>query len=216
MPIDLNVRNDFAAIIDGGEPITLRRRANAETIAVAKAWRYASHTDEAEPANGRVARHDVEWQFAWDDAHDLPRLGDVLIDASDRCWTILAVDELGAKTRLRCTTRNLRLVVQLEDRVDVQRAIWGEVGGQPAIVGWQTIRAALPARIQPERLTVDNDVTPANSVATYRILLGEQLTLDADCRFVDPRGGVYQLVEYIQADRIDALPVAVVIQQAAA
>jgi len=215
MPLELNIQDDFAAILDGGEPITLKRRDSAATIAVAKAWRFSSRTGEAEPSGGHVAQRDIVWQFPWDDANQPPRLGDAILDAAGECFTILSVEPLGAKTRWRCTTRNLRLVYQLNDRIDVQQAVWEDPGGGPEIVGWTTVRSAVPARIQPSQLAIDNESDPATATATYRILLGEELDLNADSRFVDPQGNVYQLIDLTQAERIDALPVATVLKQPA-
>jgi len=216
MSVELNVQDDFATILDGSEAITLKRRDRAETIAVATAWRFSVHLDEAVPSGGHVARTDAVWQFPWDDAVDPPRLGDSIIDSAGECWTIQAIDEHGAKTRLRCTTRNLRVLYQLNDRIEVQRAVWEDPGSGPEIVDWLTVRAAVPARIQPERVEVDTDATPPTSTATYRVILGEQIELDHDCRFVDPQGNVYQFVELAQAERIDTLPVATVVKQPAA
>jgi hypothetical protein len=215
MAVELSMQGDFAAIVDGWKPVTLQRCQSAETVAVAKALRSSSKTDEADAASGHVARHDVVWQFAWDEASDLPRLGDQIIDADGGCWTILSVESCRGGTRLRCQTRNLHLVYELVDRVDVQQAVWDDPGTGPEIVGWTTIRSAVPARIQPYRVTVDDESTPASSTAVYRVILGEQIELDHNHRLVDPQGGVYRVVEYSQAQRIDVLPVATVVKQAA-
>ena len=64
--------------------------------------------------------------------------------------------------------RNLRVLYQLNDRIEVQRAVWEDPGSGPEIVDWLTVRAAVPARIQPERVEVDTDATPPTSTATYR------------------------------------------------
>ena len=212
MPLNLNFTDDFAAIVDGVQAITLKRRDSAATVAVPNAWRFSARTLEAEPAGGHVARADVVWEFTWDAESEPPRLGDALIDAAGECFTILAIDRFDTTGRVRCETRNLRIVYQLNDRVDVQRAVIEDSGGGPEIVGWTTVRAAVPARIQPEELTVDNSTTPATATATYRIILGEQLELDANLRFVDPLGNVYQLMANTQAERIDGLPVARVVK----
>ena len=214
MSVELNVRDDFATILDGGETITLKRHDRAETIAVPAAWRYSLHAEEVVPSGGHVVRADVVWQFPWDDSLDLPRLGDVIIDAADECWTILVVDELGARTRLRCTARNLRVAYQLTDRVDVQQGTWQDVGSGPEFVDGETVRAAVPARIQPQRVEIiEDDVDPLTSTSIYRIILGEQLELDHNSAFVDLEGNLYQFMELTQAERIDALPVATVVKR---
>ncbi len=216
MSVQLNLQNDFATILDGSEPITLKRRDSAETIAVPTAWRHSLHAEEVVPSGGHVARTDVVWQFPWDDALDLPRLGDAIIDSLDECWTILTVDELGARTRLRCTGRNLRVVYELTDRIEVQQGTWQNLGFGPEFVDGKSVRTAVPARIQPERVeVVEDDVDPLTTVSTYRIILGEQLQLDHNSAFVDSEGNLYQFMELTQSERIDALPVATAIKRSA-
>jgi hypothetical protein len=216
MSVELNVQDDFSTILDGGEAITLKRRDSAETIVVPTAWRYSLHAEEVVPSGGHVVRADMAWQFSWDHSLDRPRLGDVIIDSLGECWTILVVDELGARTRLRCKARNLRVAYQLTDRVDVQQGTWQDVGSGPEFVDGETVRAAVPARIQPQRVEIEKkEEESPTSTAIYRIILGEQLQLDHDSAIIDPQGNLYQLIELTQAERIDALPVATVVKRAA-
>lgn len=210
MAIDLNVAGDFDAIVDTSEPATLKRRGSATTIALAKAWRYASITQEAQSGVSVVARDDVTWQFAWPEAVDLPRIGDAIIDAAGECWTILSVEVRGARSRLRCVARNLRIVHALDDRIEIQQAVWEDGESGPEIVGWQTLRAAVPARIQPEQVTIDHTGNAPTSTSTYRVLLADDTPLDHNHRLVGPDGAIYQIREYSQADRIDVLPIVVV------
>lgn len=213
MAVDLNVQDDFNTIVDAAEAITLKRRASAATVAVPKAWRYSSLAQPAESGMPGIAQSDVVWQFAWPESVDPPRIGDSIIDGANECWTILSTEVRGAKTRLRCVARNLRVVNQLDDRIEIQEAIWEDSGSGPEIVGWRTLRAAVPARIQPDRTTIDNTATPPTSTATYRVMLADDTPLDHNHRLVDPDGAIYQLTEYAQAERIDGLPVATVIKQ---
>jgi hypothetical protein len=206
MGIELNVRDDFAAILDGAEAVTVKRRDTADTIAVPKAWRFSSDVAEATAGVQDVARSDVVWQFAWNDAVDRPRIGDYIIDAADNSWTILSISELGAKTRLRCTTRNLFFVHALVDLVTIEQAT---VDGDGNITGWTTLETNVPARIQPDRNVVvhTKDEPPATD-EFYRVVLGVQIPLTHLNRIVGPDSSTYDLVEYTQAERIDTLPVA--------
>lgn len=204
MAIDLNIAGDFDSILDTAEAATLKRRGSATTVALAKAWRYGSLTQEAQAGVAGVARHDVTWQFAWPDAVDLPRIGDAILDAAGECWTILSVEVRGAGSRLRCIARNLRIMHALDDRIEIQQALWDE--GE--IVGWQTLRAAVPARIQPEQVTIDHTGDAPTLTATYRVLLADDTPLDHNRRLVGPDGAIYQILEYNQAERIDVLPLA--------
>jgi hypothetical protein len=206
MSIELNVRDDFATILDGAEPVTVKRRDTADTISVPIAWRFSSDIAEATAGVQDVARSDVIWQFPWNDAIIRPRIGDYIVDAASNSWTILSVGELGAKTRLRCTTRNLFFVHALVDLVTVQQAT---VDGDGAITGWTTLATNIPARIQPDRNVVVHakDVPPTTD-EFYNIVLGVQTPLTHLNRIVGPDSTVYELVEYSQAERIDELPVA--------
>jgi hypothetical protein len=210
MPVELQIADDFDTIIDGVEAVTLKRRESATTIVVPKAWRHSSLTQQAEPGMPGVAQGDVVWQFHWGPGIDLPRIGDAIIDAANDCWMILSIEERGAKTRLRCVTRNLHIVHQLLDRVDIQIAIWEDSGGGPEIVGWTVLRSAVPARIQPIQTTIDNAVDPPTSAANFRIMLADDIPLDHNHRLVGSDGTIFQLLEYSQAERIDTLPVATV------
>ena len=210
MPIELNIQNDFATILDGVGPVTLKRRGSADTVAVPKAWRYSSRTQQAEPGMPGVAQSDVVWQFVWEEAGDPPRIGDSVIDGANECWTILSIEVRGNNSRLRCVTRNLRIVHQLDDRIEIQEALWEDGGSGPEIVGWTTLRTAVPARIQPERTTIDNTADPPTSTATYRVMLADETPLDHNHRLLGPDGSIYQLIEYTQAEHIDTLPVATV------
>ncbi len=221
MAIELDSTGDFAAVVDGWEPVTLQRRESAETVAVARALRFSTRTEEADAAGGHVASQDVVWQFEWPSSDGLPRLGDAIVDAGGDCWTILAVKRRGGGSRVECQSRNLHLVYELTDRVDVQQAVWDESGDVAEIVGWTTLWTSLPARIQPYRTTVDagrpaeegeeGDLgEPPSSVAQYHVILGQQIELDHNHRLVDPRGVVYRVVQFAQAERIDVLPIATV------
>jgi hypothetical protein len=210
MPIELNIHDDFSTILDGAEAISLKRHGSANTVAVTKAWRFSAENTEAQAGISGAVRNDVVWQFVWDEAADRPRVGDSLIDAANDCWTILAVVERGAKSRLQCVTRNLRIVHQLDDRIEIQQAIWKDLGSGPEITGWTTLRTAVPARIQPEQTTVDHTSDRPTSISTYRVLLNDNTPLDHNHRLVGPDGSVYQVQEYAQAERIDALPMATV------
>jgi hypothetical protein len=206
MSIELDVHDDFAAILDGAEAITIERRDTADAIAVSKAWRFSSDTAEAISGIQDVARNDVVWQFAWNDAVAQPRIGDYIVDAAATKWTILSISELGAKTRLRCAARNLSFVHALLDRVTIQQAT---VDGSGVIISWTDLETNVPARIQPDRnvLVLSKDEPPTTS-ELYRVVLGVQTPLTHLNRIVGSDSTTYDFVEYTQADRIDTLPVA--------
>jgi hypothetical protein len=206
MPIDFDPMGDFMTIVDAAESVTLLRRGSSDEVSVATAWRSADRQSEAESAGGYAVQADVVWQFEWPAGTTLPLLGDQIKDASSECYTVLAVNQLQGNTRLRCETRSLRIAHGLDCLVDIEQAVWDE----GAITGWSTFRPAVHARIQPQETTVDETSDPITSTATCRILLDDETPLDHNHRIVAAGGAVYRLLSYAQAERIDALPVAVV------
>lgn len=215
MPINFTPAGDFSAVVDTLEPITLLRRGSANQTSIGAAWRYADRTAESTPSGGFVTASDVTWQFEWTGATP-PKVGDRLLDAAGECFTLLGVDRLGGETRYKCESRNLRVAHGLDCRVAIEQAVWEDLGGGPEITGWATILPAVHARIQPERVEVDESTDPVSSVATYRITLEDSppltgsLLLDHNHRIVAGDGAVYRVLEFENAERIDALSVAVV------
>lgn len=207
MPIDLSTTGDFSLILDGGESLTLLRRGSSGTASIATAWRFAQTTGEREPSGGYIAQTDVVWQFEWPIGTALPRLGDRLRDDAGQCYTLLEIDRLQGGTRLRCTSRNLSIAHGLDCLVDIELAVWDS----GAITDWTSYRPAVEARIQPAETTVDETASPLTSTATHRVTLADPtLALDHNHRLVGGDGTLYRVLSYAGAERIDALPVAVV------
>ena len=210
MPAAFDPTGDFSAIIDAAEPITLLRRGSPVEVSIAKAWRYTDRRGEAEPSGGYAAQANVEWQFEWDPATKLPHLGDRIRDGAGECYTVLAVNRLQAATRLRLETRSLRIAHRLDCLVNIELAVWEDLGSGPEITGWTTFRPAVHARVQPDEVIVDETSNPITSTATYHVLLDDDAPLDHNHRIVAGDGTVYRLLSYADAERIDQLPVAMV------
>ena len=194
MPANLDFTGDFSAIVDAAESVSLLRRDASTQVAIATAWRYADRRSEAEPAGGFAVQADVEWQFEWDAATKLPQIGDRLRDSTGECYTVLAVNRLQGNTRIRLETRSLRIAHGLDCLVDIEQAMWEDLGSGMEITGWTTFRPAVHARIQPAETTVDETTDPTTSTTTYRILLDDDATLDHNHRIVAGDGAVYRMV----------------------
>jgi hypothetical protein len=202
--MELNVSSDLS-VVDGTEAVTLRRRGSSTTAAVTAAWRKSVSDREAEPSAGAVVQADAEWQILpTDDA--VPQVGDVVIDGAGRHWTILVVEHLPRLQRYRCETRELRIAYGCGERVDIERPSWSE-DETPEIVGWTYVATALPVRIQPVEVSLDAD---NNTQAVFRVIIGEPLELLPHDRLTGSDGTTYSVRSFEQAERIDALPVAVV------
>jgi hypothetical protein len=203
----MDIATDFAQVVDGLEEVTLRRRDSHAIVSVLTARRQHVRTLEAEPSQGAVVEANAAWHLVLAEGV-APHVGDVVLDAGDHRWTILEVEELPQLGRWKCVTRELRIAYGCGERVDVERAVWSD-GETPEIVGYTYVATALPVRIQPVEVSVDDEQT---GQATFRIILGESLALEPRDRFVGGDGTIYVLQSYQQAERIDVLPVAVVVR----
>lgn len=210
MPIDWNPTGDFGTIVDGAEAATILKRGSSSSMELAKAWRYSCQDAEATQAGGYVVQADATWQFEWPAAEPLPRVGDRLRDDAGECYTLLSVERAQGDTRLRCESRSLRIAHGLDCLVDIEQAVWEDLGSGPEITGWTTYRPAVHARIQPDEMTVDESTTPVTSTAVYRLYLEESIALDHNHRFVAGDRTVFRLLSYSGAERIGELGVAVV------
>jgi hypothetical protein len=203
--MELDVASDLSVIVDGAEVVTLRRRGSIATITVSAAWRANVRDREAEPSGGAVVQADAQWQLQLAGS-ERPQVGDVVIDGAGRHWTVLVVQHLPRLSRWKCEARELRIAYGCGERVDVERPVWSE-GETPEIVGWTYLATALPVRIQPVEFSLDAENNPQ---AVFRVIVGEPLDLAAQDRLTAGDGTTYSVRSFEQAERIDALPVAVV------
>ena len=213
MTFEVQPEGDFSSFIDGAETVTLRRRASEETVAVPTAYRLKTTDQEALPSDGVVQQHDVEWHLQLPGETLAPSVGDVVVDAQGRCWTILKARHLSRLQRWKCSTRELSLAYGFHDRVVVERPVWDYSGIGPIVAGWNYAFTALPVRIQP--LEVDVAVTPDGTFtrAYFEIIFAEQVSLEPYDRFVAEDGTIYTMDSYEGAERIDELPVVKVLRQ---
>ena len=212
MSIELDVTTDMELLVDGTENITLQHRHSLQKLAISSARRQRQITQEATPSAGDAQQTDCTWHFSLLPSEAAPQLGDVLIDGKAMHWTILEVRELTSLGRWKCQTRNLAVAFGCEDRVDIQRPVWEDLGSGPEIVRWIDVGTSLPVKIQPISLVPDNNVAPTTAEQTYRIILSETLDLEPGDRFVGETGETYTLQSYIQTERLEVLPIAEVVR----
>ena len=155
---------------------------------------------------------DAVWHLQLPAGEPAPSLGYVVLDGQDNQWTIRQTEESALLGRWKCVTRDLRVAFGCDDRVDVERAVWDDLGNGPEIIDWTYVYTALPVKIQPDETVVSDTSTMPTSTARYKIILGESFPLQADDRFLAADGAIYRLESLQQADRIDVLPMANVIR----
>ena len=208
-----NVVDDFQDVVDNTEAVVLNRRDSSQNVAIDAARQQSIVTQESRPSDGAVRQADAVWHLPMPEGESAPQLGDVLIDAEGRRWTVLETRELPALGRWKCETRELSIAFGCVDRVDIERAMWDDLGSGPEIVGWVYVRTSLPVKIQPQEMTVDTSSTPWEAEADFEIILSQSIALEPGDRFVAEDGTIYALQAYKQTECIDALPIAKVLRE---
>ncbi|MEQ8211968.1 MAG: hypothetical protein RH917_19375 [Lacipirellulaceae bacterium] len=211
--IDLNLEVDFAVVVDYLEPVTLVRPNSTEPTAIVSARRYSKVTSEAQPSGGAVTAADARWQFVLPEAAASPACADALVDGLGHRWTILSLKRLDTVGLWECETRELRVAYGLSDRVDVERAVWVDNGGELEIESWNYVATAIPVRIQPVETIVDRTATPPTSTTRLEVIFGGSLELEPEDRLVGEDGTIFWIERVDQAERIDVLPVVTVVRE---
>jgi head-tail adaptor len=197
---------DLADIVDGLEPITLRRRGSSATE-VAHALRRQVATRLAAINSGRMSGADVRWYVPRAECPAAPHPGDAIVDAGGNRWTVLDVNQTTLCARWECTCRDLAAAYRLHDTITVEQAetTAGPDGGSVTL--WRTWQTGIRARIQPLATVVNAAADPPTAVKTSRIYLAEELPLDQRYRIRAADGTLYGVTGYTAAATPGNLPV---------
>lgn len=219
MSLNFDPSADFAKALDGTESVALRRRGtepgSSETI-IAHALRRSVTVREAQsrnrgvtwksvPSGGHYTAGDVVWHLPVEELPEAPLLGDLIVDADTRRWTVLEVHRAAMQTRWRCLTRNLAIAFGLDDTVAILRAVYAKGDGGAAEPSWQTWKTGVRARIQPAGVDVDTQHRTRQVDSRYQIFLEEDVALDQTHLIRGPDGAIYQIRGTRGTDRIDEL-----------
>ena len=149
MSLDFDPSDDLANVADGVETVTLLRRGSTTGTAgtvIPHALRRAMSAGEAAmvtrgdvrkknvPSGGQHTCAAVVWHLPVAELPLEPRLGDVILDAQNHRWTILAVKHTTLAARWRCetkdvaTTNRYRIFVEEDLELDHTYCIRGTAG----------------------------------------------------------------------------------------
>ena len=212
--------DDFAAVADGTETVTLLRRGSTSGDAgtVDRPRPAPGHHAPARPRSSTAATSTRRCPAAgstrppiwsgtcpWPNCPIAPRLGDVILDGGGQRWTILAVKRATLGARWRCETRERRHRLRTgrhDLRAEGRRprsaraSRPGERGGRAS--GRESNRSKPRSPPPPTR-----PPPPRN----YRIFVEEDLELDHTCCIRGPDGTIYTITGTIGAERIGELQV---------
>ena len=208
--------DDFVAVTDGAETVTLLRRGSTlgtAGTAIAHALRRAVTAGEAPVVNrgdvrknvassGRHVAATVVWHLPIAELPIAPGLGDWILDGDGQRWTILAIKRATLGARWRCETKNVAIAFGLDDTITVLKNV--NTVSEPV---WRTWKTGVRARIQPNEVKITSDETSASTTKSYRIFVEDDLTLDHTHCIRSADGPVHTITRTLGADRIGELQV---------
>lgn len=210
MMVVFDPSDDFTAIADGFETVTLLRQGSAAGIGetVSHALRRAITSGEAAilkqgdvrkkvASDGKYAAADAVWHLPIAEVPEAPQLGDVVVDGSGERWTILEVKKATLGTRWRCGTRNVVVAFGLDDTISLLKAVDGLAG-----LEWQVWKTGIRARIQPLSTKMSPDADIPHTTYAYRIFVEQNVAVDHTVRVRGSDGTVYVVTSSTGADRL--------------
>lgn len=205
MTLNFDPTTDFQTVADALQPVTVGRPGSSEVAEVAQALRRGVTTREAQRSAGRLTAADVAWHLPAAELPEPPALGDVILDAGGRRWTVLQVQRATLDGRWRCLARDLAVVHRLDDTVDIQQATYTKSSGGADEPTWHTWKTGLRARIQPALAEVKDERLRQVTRSVVLIYLEEDLAVDHRHRVKGPDGTLYRVRGFRKAQRIDAV-----------
>jgi hypothetical protein len=222
------IPSDFQTVIIGLSSGILKIEGATDTTLTNCILDEPEGSIEAEPAAGQVIQRDSLkiWPVS---QSAMPPLGSVLVQG-ETYWTILSVIRKGQVETWECRCRNLSIATNAgtpnaglntvtilkaqyeKGRANEAKAIWlGYVSGLSA----PTEADQVTCRLQPSSTDAMIRFTAEWSKETIRAIFQEQLPINlasADYRILDSVGNRYRLMQYYDAERIDKLPCAILVQ----
>ncbi len=209
----LDLRGDFAAVVDGLEPITLRMPGVA-SVSVPMAHRGQVDAAEVEASNGQLRQSDTVWQWESDPATPLvkPPLGSTILDRHLSVWTILAIRLQVMSHKWEAVCRDLAVAAGLNNAITLLQATYTRDSNGEAIATWTAVSEGLRARVQPTDATAEVQLGADQVKREVRITVEEPIDSDliaggVHLRVVDASDRHYIVTGYEQSERIDTLPV---------
>lgn len=208
---------DDLLLLEGLRPFTLRITGEGDTY-LPYVMDEPIGYKEIEASNGQLRQGDVLYCFQRKMHPDRPILGSKLIDDENEFWTILTLTYKDQLELWEAGCRNLAVEAGLDNVATVLRATYVKDDEGEATPTWSVISHDTPARWQPmtEQAEIFEDADYTRT--TYRVTFGAD-PIDrpselagGDYRLEDSDGNRYRVMEYIQEERIDRLPVAIVVK----
>jgi len=144
MSFALDIASDFADVVDGLSAVGLKNRAGVQS-SLSNVLRRAIRTREAAASNGRYLASDVTFHVPITEQSRQVRPGWQIVDA-DGAWTVLEIGGETLSNRHRFVCRNVALVYDLTQRINLQTASWAKNADGVLEATWATTQSDVPCR----------------------------------------------------------------------
>lgn len=204
MSFDLDIAGDFAEVVDGLRSVGLRNRAGT-LLGLDNVLRRAVRTREAAASNGRYTASDTVFHCPITDQSKQVRPGWKIVD-DDGLWTVLECGTETLRNRNRFICRNLALVFDLVDAVNLQLATWAKNDSGVQVATWATAQESIPCRITIQSAENETEHGLRNQPRQATIQLEAVNLVTESHRFVRVSDGtVFNIVGWSDAESIDKL-----------
>lgn len=195
MTLELDISDDFKAVVDWLKPVTVDGQPVSEVL------RRAISTREAIASGGKYQSSDVAFHVDTADFADQPNLGSSIVD-DDGTWTVIQVRKETLANRWRCVSRQLKLSSPVTVTIETATFAKGDSGAQEPVWASSTTASA-EIHIDHERNLIQNDTRVG--VQKAKVYFAEVQTLTTQNRIVGPDSTVYTVIKWMGLDDIKNL-----------
>ncbi len=193
--------DELEDVIDGVETAQFAR-SNGTRLPLTHALRRAVRRREGEPSGGAVARSDVTWHVSAAELAEEPQLGERVVDAAGREWTVLGVERATLGTRWALWCRSIEISAGLDQRVTIQRANVSKGPHGEPVISWEDLRTQVPGKLQAIEAVVGTALDRRVTEVTHRLWTLETVEAGHELRVLHA-GVAYRVVGSRQGARID-------------
>lgn len=219
MTLAIDISNEYLAW-DNPERVIFRQRRTADDLVneneVATALRMAVTQREMATSAGAYTALDTVWQLPAVMLTWAPRPGDQIVSdfglETATTWTIMPEGvkrvALGSSvSHYRCVARDLVLVNELLDVIEIHRATNAQDAAAARIPGYAAVYEGVSAKIQEISADETQERGKRGFRRIFEVYVGEQLNVTLEDRLVAADGTIYEIKGYTGPGRIDQLMV---------
>lgn len=190
----LDTSSDFSTIVDHLQSVTLLRPGSSLSIMVNEAFRAPLSKNSERARLGKHEQHDTIWHLPNSIQNYTPDLGDLVLDAEENRWTVLAFRRTIDNARWLLVTRNMVVAHRLKEFIHIDQATFEKDDRANENPIWHPWRTGLPARLELESVEFRYHQEPIGTTRQTVIHLGERILLDHTYRIRHDDGRTFKIL----------------------